>query len=87
LPNSFFRKSTAESLDDTRVMILQVDAFDYIKNTTEMYNVIISDHRDTTLPGYMVFQPELYEMMYKALNKWWRQLCTSPMYMDQLGFD
>ena len=56
-------------MDDTRVMILQVDAFDYIKNTTEMYNVIISDHRDTTVPGYMVFQPELYEMMYKALNK------------------
>lgn len=64
----FFSKTTAVSLDDPRLTIVHVDAFEYINNTTETYDVIIGDPRDPTGPGETIFQPEFYESMYKALN-------------------
>ena len=64
----FFSKSTAVSFNDPRLHIVHVDAFEYITQTNETYDVIIADALDPVGPGETIFQPEFYESMYEALN-------------------
>lgn len=56
------------AFEDSRTRIIIQNAFDFMKNTKEKFDVIICDTTDPIGPGAALFTPEFYANCKKALN-------------------
>ncbi|MBQ3311586.1 methyltransferase domain-containing protein [bacterium] len=64
-----FMPKLANSLNDTRVSLKIMDAFDYIKNTDKTFDVILISSPDPLGPGVGTYNDEVYKNLKKVLNK------------------
>jgi spermidine synthase len=59
---------SGNSFTDPRVNVLNLDGAEYVKNSTEIYDVILTDRGDQTGPMNSLFEKEYYENCKKCLN-------------------
>ena len=67
--NKIFRKLNKNSLHDKRVKIFNQDAYNFIKNSSEVYSAIIIDLPDPNNTGLgKLYSKEFYEMLSRRLD-------------------
>ncbi len=59
---------TSEKLDDSRVTLLIDDGIKYVKQTDEIFDLIIIDSTDPIGPGEGLFSQDFYNDCYKRLS-------------------
>lgn len=73
----YFR-TMSTAFDDSRVKLIIGDAAAYLREegSTQQYDVIICDSSDPVGPADVLFQPEFFQSMQKALNPVGGVVCT-----------
>lgn len=56
------------AFDDPRVNLVIQDGFDFLNQTKEAFDIIISDSTDPIGPGEVLFTPEYYKACQRCLN-------------------
>lgn len=60
---------TASKLDDSRVSLYFEDGIEFVKNTSEEYDLILVDSTDPIGPGEGLFTTEFYQNCYNILSE------------------
>ena len=60
---------TASKLDDSRVSLYFEDGIEFVKNTSEKYDLILVDSTDPIGPGEGLFTTEFYQNCYNILSE------------------
>lgn len=58
----------AKAFEDPRVHLIHQDGAEFLKSTSETFDVILGDTLDPVGPAESLFQPEFYERMEEVLN-------------------
>lgn len=61
-------KQTAVGFDNPKVTVVIQDAIEYLKNTNNKYDVIISDSSDPTGPAKAMFGKSFVQLLHDALK-------------------
>ncbi|NVJ50858.1 MAG: polyamine aminopropyltransferase [Gammaproteobacteria bacterium] len=65
----YFPKHSNGAFDDPRAEIVIADGMDYVKQSTETFDVIISDSTDPMGPGEVLFTNDFYRLAKARLNE------------------
>ncbi|WP_461538454.1 polyamine aminopropyltransferase [Spongorhabdus nitratireducens] len=65
----FLPNHSAGAYDDPRLNLVISDGLDYVRNSTDKFDVIISDCTDPIGPGEALFTSEFYEGCKRCLNE------------------
>ena len=64
----YLPRHSAGAYDDPRLQLVISDGLDYVKNSTDDFDVIISDCTDPIGPGESLFSSDFYEGCKRCLN-------------------
>ena len=64
----YFPGHSAGAFDDPRLNLVIDDGMNFVANTTERYDVIISDSTDPIGPAEVLFSENFYEACHRCLN-------------------
>ena len=65
----YLPKHSAGAYDDARLNLVIADGIDFVKNTDEKFDVIISDSTDPIGPGEVLFSDNFYAQAKRCLNE------------------
>lgn len=65
----YLPKHSAGAYDDARLNLVIADGMDFVKNTDEKFDVIISDSTDPIGPGEVLFSDNFYAQAKRCLNE------------------
>jgi spermidine synthase len=65
----YFPNHSNGAFDDPRAEIVIADGMDYVRNTSETFDIIISDSTDPQGPGEVLFTNDFYRLAKNCLNE------------------
>ncbi len=68
MAKQYLPNHSAGAFDDARANIVIADGIDFVRNTDECFDVIISDSTDPVGPGEVLFTDNFYSACQKILN-------------------
>jgi spermidine synthase len=68
MAKQYLPRHSAGAFDDERANIVIADGIDFVRNTDERFDVIISDSTDPVGPGEVLFTDNFYSACQKILN-------------------
>ena len=68
MAREYLPKHSAGAFDDARANIVIADGIDFVRNTEQRFDVIISDSTDPMGPGEVLFTDNFYTACQKILN-------------------
>ena len=66
--STIYLKKTAVGFDNPKVKVIIEDVMEYLKNTKNRYDVIISDSSDPVGPAQALFEKNYIQLLHGALN-------------------
>jgi len=85
----YFANSTATGFNDPRVTLVHADAAEYVKEQTDMYDVVIVDSSDPVGPAETLFTASFYRSLRGSMRKSGAIMCNQGecmwLHLDLIG--